>query len=73
LDQGVQDIENTVAAPDLRVVTKHSNLLFRAVLNSISAIAERLELVDELINDIPQPLVWKFKVNGKVRICKVIG
>jgi hypothetical protein len=72
LNQRVQDVENTVAAPNLRVITKQSNLLFRTVLNSVSAVAERLELVDEFINDVPQPLVGKFKVDREVGICRVI-
>jgi hypothetical protein len=52
----------------LRVVTKQSDLFFRTVLDSVSAVAERLELVDELIDNVPQPLVWKFKVDREVRI-----
>jgi hypothetical protein len=69
LNQRVQDIEDTVAAPNLRVVAKQSDFLFGTVLDSVSAVAERLELIDELINDIPKPLVGKFKVDREIRVC----
>jgi hypothetical protein len=68
LNQRIQDVEDTVAAPDLRVITKQSNFFLGAVLDSVSAVAEGLELINELINDIPKPLVGKFEVDREIRV-----
>lgn len=59
LDQRVQDVEDAVAAPGVGVLAQDRNLLLIVGLSrdSASVRAERVELVDELINDIPGPVV----------------
>lgn len=62
LDQGVEDVEDAVAAPGVGVLAQDLNLLLIVGLsrNSASVRAERVELIDELINDIPSPVVLYF-------------
>lgn len=68
LDQRVKDVQHTVAAPDLRVVAKESELLLGLVLDAVAVVAEGLELVDELVNDIPEPLVGELQSNWSLRV-----
>ena len=67
LDKGVQDIENAVAAPGVWVVAKQLDLLLVAGLSRdlVSVGTEVIELVDELVNDIPCPVV--------LRICQILS
>lgn len=59
LDEGVQDVKNTVAAPGVGVLAESLALLLVGCLtgNSHSVRGERVELVDELIDNIPSPVV----------------
>lgn len=59
LDQGVQDVENTVATPCVGVLAESLTLLLVGCLpgNSHSVRGERVELVNELIDNIPSPVV----------------
>jgi hypothetical protein len=59
LDQGVQHVKNTVASPCLWALAQNLNLLFILPFPcSLLAVgAEAIELVDELIDDIPSPVI----------------
>lgn len=59
LDEGVQDVKDRVAAPRVRVLAQQLCLLLvgTASGDAVAVSAERLKLVDELINDIPRPVV----------------
>lgn len=59
LDQGVEDVENAVAAPGVGVVAQDLRLLLvvRLSRNSHTVGREGVELVDELVDDIPGPVV----------------
>lgn len=59
LDEGVEDIQHGVATPGVGVLAEQLSLfLGRAATGDTVAIAaERLELVDELIDNIPCPVV----------------
>lgn len=59
LDQRVEDVEDAVAAPGVGVLAQDLNLLPIVGLSrdSASVRAESIELIDELINDIPSPEV----------------
>ena len=59
LDQGVEDVEDAIAAPGVGVLAEHGDLLLIVTLagDASSVRRERVELVDELIDDIPSPVV----------------
>lgn len=59
LDQRVQDVEDTVAAPGVGVLLEDLELLIVGSLSgdAHSVRGERVELVDEFVNDIPSPVV----------------
>ena len=63
LDQRVQHVEHTVAAPRVGVLPQQSDFLLTVGValasDSRSVRAERVELVDELIDDIPCPVVLR--------------
>jgi hypothetical protein len=52
LNERVKDIENRVATPDTDVFLE-SSVLIAGRLNLGAILAERLELIDKFINDIP--------------------
>merc|ERR1719400_2370779 len=60
------DIEHRVDIPNLRVPFQGLNFVFRLLGKLAAELTERLELVDELVNDLPQPLVGKLKVDRGV-------
>lgn len=59
LNERVQDVEHTVAAPGVGVIAQDLNLLLIVGLsgNSRSVGAEGVELVDKLVDDIPSPVI----------------
>jgi len=59
LDEGVEDVEDGVATPGVGVLTQELSFLLvgSAASNTVAVAAERLKLVDELVNDIPCPVI----------------
>jgi hypothetical protein len=59
LDKGIKNVEHGVATPCVRVLTQKLCLLLvgAAASDAVAVAAERFELVDELIDDIPSPVV----------------
>lgn len=59
LDQGVEDVEDAVAAPGVGRLAEDGDLFVVVALarEAVSVGAEGVELVDELVNDIPSPVV----------------
>lgn len=59
LDKGVQDVENRVAAPCVGVLPQELCFLLvgTAAGDTVAVAAERLELVDEFVDDIPSPVI----------------
>ena len=59
LNERVQDIENTVTTPHLRIVSQDLDLLVVLGLlgHPLAVSAEAVELVYELVDDIPRPVV----------------
>ena len=70
LDERIEDVENAVAAPRLCAAfgTQHGEFVVCLVRGSRSEEGKGLELVDELVNDIPQPLRREGEGNRPVRI-----
>lgn len=68
LDERVQDVEDTVAAPGVGVLTKNLSLLLVGLLsrNSHSVGRESVELVNELIDNIPSPVVLHQTVSPSI-------
>lgn len=65
--QGVEDVQHAVDVPDLGVALEDVNLLVRLLAQLGPELGEGLELVDELVNDLPEPLVGKLQVDGALR------
>jgi hypothetical protein len=63
LDEGVEDVEDGVAAPGVGCFAEDSDFFFIAALSrdAISVRAEGVELVDKLIDDIPSPVILDSK------------
>lgn len=59
LDQRVQDVEDAVAAPCVWVLAQQRDLVLVVVLlgDALAVAAEAVELVDELVDDVPGPVV----------------
>lgn len=59
LDQGVEDVQDAVAAPRVWVLTQNLELFLVACLSGKSQAVgrKRVELVDELIDNVPCPVV----------------
>lgn len=59
LDERVEDVEDAVAAPCVWVLAQQGNLLFVVALlgDALAVAAEAVELVDELVDDVPGPVV----------------
>lgn len=64
VNQTVEHIKNRVNIPDLWGLLQHFNLRFTLFPQLGPELGEGLELVDELVYDLPQPLVWKFHRHG---------
>jgi len=50
-------------------LAKHDEFVFCFVFDFGSPGAEDLVLIDEFIDDVPEPLFWKFKFDGAIRVC----
>lgn len=70
LNEGVEDVENAVAAPSLGAAfgTEHRELVVRLDRGPRSEERKGLELVDEFVDDIPQPLGGEREGYRPVRI-----
>jgi hypothetical protein len=70
LDEGVEDVEDAVAAPRLCTAfgTEHRELVVGLGGGSRSEERKGLELVDELVDDIPQPLGREREGHRPIRI-----
>ena len=49
LNQRIQDVQDRVTTPDLRVLSEHGELVLGLVLDDRPPLRERLELIDEFI------------------------
>jgi hypothetical protein len=72
LDQGVQHVQDAVAAPDLVRVREHSELVLGLRLGLGTPDTEGLKLVDKLVDDVPEPLFRELEVDGTFRVCGVV-
>jgi hypothetical protein len=72
LDQGVQHVQDAVAAPDLVRVREHRELVLGLRLRLGAPDTEGLELIDELVDDVPEPLFGQLQVDGAFRVCGVV-
>mmetsp|Transcript_9465 Transcript_9465/g.23670 ORF Transcript_9465/g.23670 Transcript_9465/m.23670 type:complete len:312 (+) Transcript_9465:876-1811(+) len=70
--QSIQVEEDTLDVPDLRVSFQKSDFILTFGLEFATVLAELLELVDELIDDIPQPGSRKLETLGRIRIEEVV-
>jgi hypothetical protein len=67
LHKRIQHVEYRIAAPNLRAAivrrfilrSKESYFLFSLLLGFGAPDREGLELIDEFVDDIPEPLVWQ--------------
>mmetsp|Transcript_64313 Transcript_64313/g.171534 ORF Transcript_64313/g.171534 Transcript_64313/m.171534 type:complete len:216 (+) Transcript_64313:1524-2171(+) len=57
----MQVVEDLVHRPHVLGLLEERNLLLRLVLHACTELAEGLELIDELIDHVPQPLVGKLQ------------
>ena len=62
--QRVENVEDRVNIPNLGIALQSLNLLIRLLAQLGPELGEGLELVDELVNDLPEPLVGQLKVHG---------
>ena len=62
LDERVQNIENTVATPCVGVLAQKLDFLLVVIFQSdlLTVAAETVELVNELVDDVPCPVVLSF-------------
>ena len=65
--QGVEHVQHGVNVPHLRVPLQVVNLLVSLLGQLGPELREGLELVDELVNDLPEPLVGQLQVDRGVR------
>lgn len=72
LHQRVQDVQDRVARPDLGCLGKHVELLLRLVLGVGAPLGKGLELVDKLVEHVPQPLDGEVKRDWSVRVQQVV-
>jgi len=61
-----------VDVPDLRVGLELLDLLFGLALELGAVLAEGLELVDELVNDVPEPLVGELQLDRGLGVEDVV-
>ena len=59
LDEGVEDVQDGVAAPGVLVFTQEESFLagWISAGDTVAVTAEGLELVDELVDNIPGPVI----------------
>ena len=70
LNEGVENIENAVASPCIRIVSEKLDFLCVGALacNFIAVRTKVIELVNKFINDIPSPEVLVTKVSNNLVI-----
>jgi hypothetical protein len=73
LDQRVQDVQHGITTPDLRVLGEHGELVFRLVLDDRTPLSKGLELVDKLVEHVPEPLDGEVERDGLFRVCSEGG
>ena len=57
LNERVQDVEDRVTTPDLATISHQEQFFVRLAFDFGSPYAERLELVNEFIDNVPKPLI----------------
>ena len=72
LHERIEDVQDRVARPDLAGLSEHVELLLSLVLGAGAPLSKRLELVDELVEHVPEPLDREVKGNGAVRVQQVV-
>jgi hypothetical protein len=70
LNQRVQDVQHGVTTPDLRVLSKHGELVLGLVLDDRAPLSERLELVNEFVEHVPEPLDREIEGDRLFRVCR---
>ena len=66
VDEGLEVLEDLCGGPHVGLLVELGDLLLRLVLDARAELAEDLELVDELVGHIPQPLVGQRERDGLV-------
>lgn len=66
LHQRLKEVQNPIHIPGLVELAQERDLLFGLVLHLGTILAEALELVDELVDHVPQPLVGELHVYNTV-------
>ncbi len=72
VDHRVQHVEDLENVPDAGVVLQHVDLVVGLLLQLGPELLERLELVDELVDDLPEPEVGQLQPHGFVRAQDVV-
>ncbi len=59
LDERVEDIEDGIAAPGVRIISEELSFVSvgGGASDAVAVAAERFELVDEFVNNVPCPVV----------------
>merc|ERR1719158_2565653 len=60
----MEHIQHRVNIPDLWIPLERLYFVLSFLSKLAAELAECLELIDELINDLPEPLVGQLKVDG---------
>ncbi len=63
----MKDVENLKDVPNAGVMLEDLDFILALLLKLGSELLEGLELVDELVDDLPKPLVWKLQGNRRLR------
>jgi hypothetical protein len=64
LDERVEDVEDGVGRPDLACLSEGEDFLIGAGLDAGAPDTEGLELVDEFVDDVPEPLFGEGEGDG---------
>jgi hypothetical protein len=52
----------------LAAISQHHQLFLVLLRWTRAPHAEALELIDELVDDVPEPLIWEFELDGTLRV-----
>merc|ERR1719220_1081271 len=63
----MKNIQHRVHIPNLRIPLQRLYFVFSFLCKLATELAERLELIDELVDDLPEPLIGQFEVDGGLR------
>jgi hypothetical protein len=66
--RSVSDVASVPVRTDLAGLGEHAELLLRLRLDLGAPDAEGLELVDELVDDVPEPLLRELELHGAFRV-----